>query len=83
MKAHRKKKLLIILGGVIGFTAMVLLILRGLESNINAFYTPTDVAAGKAPLQRLIRIGGLVKEGSVGRNPENLKETPKHIFTIV
>lgn len=73
MKVHRKKKLLIILGGITGFSLALILILFGLEQNVNAFYTPTDVADGKAPLNRLVRIGGLVKEGSVGRNPENLK----------
>jgi len=36
------------------------------------FFSPTEVYAGKAPADRVFRIGGLVEEGSVQREPDGL-----------
>lgn len=57
----------------IGCAALLLsialgLILFSLRQNINLFYTPSDVYAGKAPDSRLIRVGGMVRRGSVKRH---------------
>jgi cytochrome c-type biogenesis protein CcmE len=52
---------------VIGIIAA--LVLNALNSNIALYITPTEVAAGKAPQGKLFRIGGLVKEGSIQRQP--------------
>jgi cytochrome c-type biogenesis protein CcmE len=38
-----------------------------LSGNINLFYPPAEVAAGLAPSDRTIRVGGMVVEGSVER----------------
>ncbi|MEM9101775.1 MAG: cytochrome c maturation protein CcmE [Pseudomonadota bacterium] len=73
MKAHRKQKLLIIIFSVIGLGSAVILTLFALQKNINLFFTPTDIAEGKVPLNQVIRIGGLVVDGSVSRDPESLK----------
>ena len=43
------------------------LILVAFESNIQLFFSPTQVVAGEAPLSRTFRIGGLVEQGSVKR----------------
>ncbi|MFI4983032.1 MAG: cytochrome c maturation protein CcmE [Nevskiales bacterium] len=43
-------------------------VLNALNSNIALFYTPTQVAAGEAPKERVFRIGGLVKDGTLKRN---------------
>ena len=65
MKPHRQKRLLMIIGGVIAVGVAVGLILFASEQKMNLFYTPTEIAHGKAPLDKIIRIGGLVKMGSV------------------
>jgi cytochrome c-type biogenesis protein CcmE len=36
------------------------------------FFTPTEVMAGKAPQNKLFRIGGMVVEGSVARPGDGL-----------
>jgi cytochrome c-type biogenesis protein CcmE len=37
------------------------------------YYTPTDLSAGKAPADRVFRIGGMVTEGSFQRAPGSLE----------
>jgi cytochrome c-type biogenesis protein CcmE len=39
------------------------------------FYTPSAVAGGEAPAGHLIRVGGLVTNGSVKRQPDGLTVT--------
>ena len=73
MNPVRKKRLLIVLGALGGVTVAVGLILYALSANINLFYTPQEVAAGEAPVGQRMRVGGLVAEGSVSRDPESLK----------
>lgn len=73
MNPKRKKRLLLVGGLVCGLTLAVGLSLMALRDNINLFYTPTDIAAGLAPEDRNIRAGGLVKDGSVKRDPASLR----------
>ena len=49
------------------------LVSYALRGNINLFFPPADIAAGKAPLGQSIRIGGMVVEGSVQRSPDSLE----------
>jgi len=67
MKA-RHKRLALIFGGLATLGIAAYFVLNALNSNIALFYTPTQVKAGEAPHERLFRIGGLVKEGSVERH---------------
>ncbi len=73
MKPMRKRRLIFVVSIVVGLSVAVGLMLFAVSNSVNLFYAPLDVAEGKAPVDRLIRVGGLVKEGSVSRNPENLK----------
>jgi cytochrome c-type biogenesis protein CcmE len=68
----RHKKLLVILLGLTGLGIAAALILNAFQSNLVFFYSPTEVAAGKAPSDRAFRIGGLVEAGSVKRDPDGL-----------
>jgi len=73
MKAHRRNRLLLVLflvAAVGGATAFALL---ALNENINLFYAPEQIANGEAPLDTMIRAGGMVREGSVVRDEESLK----------
>ena len=65
MKAHRQKKLTIILFVSAGLTVSVGLILFAMSQNINLFYTPTQVAEGEVTIGQQIRIGGMVKNSSI------------------
>ena len=46
--------------------------LKSLDENIMFFFSPTEVAEGKAPQDRLFRMGGMVVEGSVSRPGDGL-----------
>jgi len=64
----RRKRLAIIAGVLLALSAATVLVLNAFRSNLVFFFTPTQVAAGEAPVQRPFRLGGLVREGSVVRN---------------
>ena len=64
----RQKRIALILGGLAVLAIAAYFVLNALNSNIALFYTPTQVANGEAPKERLFRIGGLVKDGSLVRN---------------
>ncbi|MDB9863016.1 cytochrome c maturation protein CcmE [Litorivicinus sp.] len=73
MNPKRKQRLLIILGLVAALGVAVGLVLYALSQNINLFFTPTQIADNQAPDSRIIRLGGMVAEGSVERDPESLE----------
>ena len=73
MKPHRKIKLYKVLAGIMTIGAAIALMSYAFRENINLFYTPSDVSDGKPPIDRTIRVGGLVVIGTVNRNPENLE----------
>ena len=68
----RHKKLLVIVLGVAGLGIAATLILNAFQSNLVFFFSPTQVANGEAPTDRAFRIGGLVEDGSVKRDPDGL-----------
>ncbi|MCK0754296.1 cytochrome c maturation protein CcmE [Chromohalobacter japonicus] len=73
MKVQRKRRLILVIG-LIGLVAIAAgLTLYALRSNINLFFTPSEVVAGKAPYGRTMRMGGLVKEDSVVRESDSLE----------
>ena len=73
MNPVRRKRLTIVLIILLGVGTAVSLTLYALQQNINLFYSPSQIAAGEAPLGRSIRIGGLVVDGSVKRDPGSLQ----------
>jgi len=75
MNPVRKKRLTLILAGVFGIAVAVALVLYSLQQNINLFFTPTQMAAGEAPLNQRMRAGGMVVEGSVKQDPNSLLVT--------
>lgn len=72
MTPARKKRLALILLMVCGVALGVGLALKSLDQNIMFFFTPTEVMEGKAPQNKLFRIGGMVVEGSVARPGDGL-----------
>jgi cytochrome c-type biogenesis protein CcmE len=47
--------------------------LQSFEKNMLYYYSPTQILAGEAPDTRSIRVGGLVENGSVQREPGSLE----------
>lgn len=77
MNPVRKQRLIIVLLIVAGVGLAVGFTTYALRQNINAFYTPAQIAAGEARPGQHIRAGGLVVAGSVNKAHEgqNLKTT--------
>jgi cytochrome c-type biogenesis protein CcmE len=72
MHPVRKQRLIIVLCVVLLSSAAVALMAYALRGNINLFFPPAAVAAGKAPVGQPIRVGGMVVAGSVQRSPDSL-----------
>jgi cytochrome c-type biogenesis protein CcmE len=73
MNPVRRRRLILILLLVAGAGMAVTLTVYALRQNINLFFAPSQIAAGEAPADRVIRVGGLVVKGSVKRDPDTLK----------
>ena len=65
-KAKNQRLVLLILAAAAVIGA-VLLGMWGLKDNAAFFYAPADVARKGVPLERNVRIGGMVKGGSIRR----------------
>jgi len=71
MKARHKRFGLVVVG-VAALGLATYLVLNALEGNLSYFFSPTEVAEGKAPADHIFRLGGLVEEGSVNREEGSL-----------
>lgn len=64
MKPKNQRKLGLLF--IVGLLSLSLgLVLYALSEKVTFFYTPTDIANGKASFGKTIRVGGMVKVGSV------------------
>jgi cytochrome c-type biogenesis protein CcmE len=68
----RHKRLALVAGGVAVLGIAAALILNAFQSNLVFFYSPSQVAAHEAPRDRSFRIGGLVEQGSLQRQPDGV-----------
>lgn len=75
MHPKRKQRLIIALAIVVLSSTAIGLVSYALRGNINLFYPPAEVVAGKAPIDRSIRVGGMVVEGSIRRSDSDLTTT--------
>jgi Cytochrome c-type biogenesis protein CcmE len=67
MHSARKQKLYIVLSIVLGAAVAVGLLVVAFNEGLNVFFTPTEITEGKVQPNQNIRIGGMVKEGSLVR----------------
>lgn len=72
MNPRRRKILASVVFIVLGVGAATALVLKAFSENLLYFYSPAQVVAGEAPQSRLFRIGGMVVDGSVQRDPDSL-----------
>ena len=72
MHPVRKQRLYLVLFLIVFSSAAIGLVAYALRGNINLFFSPADVAAGKAPVGQALRVGGMVVDGSVQRSDDSL-----------
>jgi cytochrome c-type biogenesis protein CcmE len=63
----RHKRLALVAVGIAGLVVATILVINALRSNTAYFFSPTRVVANEAPRNQLIRLGGVVKKGSIKR----------------
>lgn len=61
----KNQRLALISAAAIAVLVAVLLAMLGLKDRAAYFYTPADIAAGKAASDKAMRLGGMVEQGSV------------------
>lgn len=72
MKA-RHRRFLIITAGLVVLAIAAAFVLNAFRSNLVFFFTPTQVFNGEAPRNQTLRIGGMVLDGSLVRDGENVQ----------
>ena len=68
----RHKRIAFIASGVLCLGVATALVLTAFNRNLVFFFTPTQVAAKEAPVDRTFRIGGMVEKGSVRRQADGV-----------
>ena len=70
----KNQRLVLVVAAVAALIAAVLLAMWGLRSQASYFYTPADIAAGKAHEGEAMRLGGMVQRGSIQHLPDGLAD---------
>ena len=73
MSPKQRQRLLTVSFLVVGLGTGTILVLMALNENINLFFTPAQVAAGKVPPGLRFRVGGMVVPGSVEKAKDDIK----------
>jgi cytochrome c-type biogenesis protein CcmE len=68
----KNQRLVLVIAAVIAVFLAALLAMWGLRERASYFYTPADVASGKAEQGRSVRLGGMVERGSIQRLPDGV-----------
>lgn len=69
---RRHKRIAFIVVGLAGLSIAAYLVANAFRNNLVFFFSPTQVAAKEAPVNRTFRVGGLVQEGTLKRDPDGL-----------
>lgn len=73
MHPVRRQRLYVVLFIAVFSSAAIGLMVYAMRGNINLFYPPAEVVAGKAPVAQSIRVGGMVVKGSLRRATDSLQ----------
>ncbi|MGE5062734.1 MAG: cytochrome c maturation protein CcmE [Myxococcales bacterium] len=63
----KNQRLVLVSAAIVAVLVAVLLAMWGLRNQASYFYTPADIAAGKANDGEAMRLGGMVERGSIRR----------------
>lgn len=69
---RRHKRIIFICCSLIALGLATWLVLGAFRNNLVFFFSPSQVAAKEAPVNRTFRIGGLVQDGSLKRDNDGL-----------
>ncbi len=69
---RRHKRIAFIIAGLAGLAIAATLVLRAFQNNLVFFFSPTQVVAKEAPVNKTFRVGGLVQDGTVVREGDGL-----------
>ena len=67
MTPARKKRISLVILMVIGVGAAAAFALNAFNQNLMFFFSPSEILEGKAPKGSVLRLGGMVVEGSIKR----------------
>ena len=68
----KNQRLVLLLLAIAAVLGAVLLAMSGLRDRAAYFYSPGDLASRGIPLDRAVRIGGMVKQGSIRRHADGV-----------
>jgi cytochrome c-type biogenesis protein CcmE len=68
----KNQRLVLVSAAIAALLVAALLAMWGLRSQASYFYTPADIAAGKAAQGQALRLGGMVERGSVQRQSDGV-----------
>lgn len=71
MKRKNQRLILLVLA-IVAVIGAVLLAMSAMRDRVAFFYAPGDVATKGLPLDRAVRIGGMVKAGSIQRQSDGV-----------
>lgn len=69
----RQRRMTLVALIVLGVGSAAAFALTAFQDNLLYFYSPSDVVSGKAPTDRVFRVGGMVPEGSFSRASGSLE----------
>lgn len=69
---RRHKRIAFIVVALASLSVAAYLVASAFRNNLVFFFSPTQVAAKEAPIDRTFRVGGLVQEGTLKREPDGL-----------
>jgi cytochrome c-type biogenesis protein CcmE len=69
---RRHRRIAFIVAGLAGLGIATYLVASAFRNNLVFFFSPTQVAAREAPVNRAFRVGGLVQEGTLQRDKDGL-----------
>jgi len=69
---RRHKRITFIFVGLAALGLAAYLVASAFRNNLVFFFSPTQVAAKEAPINRTFRVGGLVQEGTLKRENDGL-----------
>ena len=71
----KHQRLVLVSLALLALLGAVVLAMWGLSDRAAYFVTPTDIAAGKATGGEALRLGGMVEQGSLKRDPDGVTIT--------
>jgi cytochrome c-type biogenesis protein CcmE len=69
---RRHKRIGFIVAGLAGLGIATTLLLSAFQKNLVFFFSPSQIVAKEAPVNRTFRVGGLVQEGTLKRENDGL-----------